>query len=112
MNTIRDSLRNLTSCVSIKSNLVKTNNRNVPIKTNRTDQFYANNSNSCSSCSLSSISVKNHHKESDIYLNDEPKEPLHEILTCSSICDTQLIDKDLETMFIPNDEIKKVNLIF
>ncbi len=49
MSTIRDSIRNLTSCVSLKSSFMKSNSRQMPLKVNKSDQFYLNSSSSNSS---------------------------------------------------------------
>ena len=57
MSTIRDSIRNLTSCVSLKSSFMKSNSRQMPLKVNKSDQFYLNSSSS--NISLNSMNSNN-----------------------------------------------------
>jgi hypothetical protein len=57
VNTLRDSIRNLTSCVSIKSNFLKSTNRNLAFKS--TDSSNSSNTNSFNSININQDYLNN-----------------------------------------------------
>ncbi len=57
VNTLRDSIRNLTSCVSMKSNFLKSTNRNLAFKS--TDSSNSSNTNSFNSININQDYLNN-----------------------------------------------------